>query len=33
MPVLYELAIYIQDEFLEAYFEETGLPENDTLTV
>ena len=29
MPVLYEMAIFIQDEFLEQYYEENGYPEED----
>ena len=29
MPVLYEIAIYIQDELLEEYFTENGYPEDD----
>lgn len=33
MPVLYELAIFIQDEFLEAYFESLGYPADNTLVV
>lgn len=29
MPVLYEMAIYIQDEFLEQFYEENGYPGED----
>ena len=28
MPCLYDMAMYIQDELLENYFEEKGYPQN-----
>ena len=33
MPVLYEMAIYIQEEFLEQYFEANGVPDSGTLII
>lgn len=31
MPVLYTWQIFIQDEFVEAFYEENGMPENKTV--
>ena len=33
MPVLYEMAIYIQDEFLEQYFESVGYPDSGIMMI
>jgi hypothetical protein len=33
MPVLYEMAIYIQDEFLEQFFETNGAPDSGIVTI
>ena len=33
MPVLYEMAIYIQDEFLEQFFDSIGYPDNGVMNL
>lgn len=30
MPVLYDIAIFLQDEFMEQFLDQVGMPENCT---